>query len=100
MKIAKLVAYEVLASGGYPTVEVKVTLDTGAIGIASVPYGASAGKHEAVVLTDQDKTRWNGNGVLKAVDNILNTKYVEYANYREYYPAQGRTYSLRINFTL
>jgi len=73
MKIAKLVAYEVLASGGYPTVEVKVTLDTGAIGIASVPYGASAGKHEAVVLTDQDKTRWNGNGVLKAVDNILNT---------------------------
>ncbi len=72
MKIAKLVAYEILASGGYPTVEVKVTLDTGSVGVASVPYGASAGTHEATVLTDGDTTRWYGQGNLKAVSNILN----------------------------
>lgn len=71
MKIAKLAAYEILASGGYPTVEVKVTLDTGAVGIASVPYGASAGSYEATVLTDHAENRWNGNGNLTAIRNIL-----------------------------
>lgn len=71
MKITHIQAYEILASGGYPTVEVKVTLDTGTIGIASVPYGASAGTHEATVLTDKDETRWNGQGNLTAVNNIL-----------------------------
>lgn len=80
MKITKIVAYEILASGGYPTVEVKVTLDTGSIGIASVPYGASAGTHEATVLTDGDTTRWNGQGNLKAVSNILNEIYPAIAN--------------------
>lgn len=71
MKITHIQAYEILASGGYPTVEVKVSLDTGTIGIASVPYGASAGTHEATVLTDKDETRWNGQGNLTAVNNIL-----------------------------
>ena len=70
MKISKIEAYEILASGGYPTVEVTVTLDTGDKGIASVPYGASAGTHEATVLVDEDPTRWNGQGNLKAVANI------------------------------
>jgi len=72
MKIAKLIAYEVLASGGYPTVEVKVTLDTGSVGLASVPYGASAGSYEATVLVDGDNARWNGKGNLQAIQHILN----------------------------
>ncbi|MCC7304249.1 phosphopyruvate hydratase [bacterium] len=80
MKIIKIVAYEILASGGYPTVEVKVTLDTGAVGIASVPYGASAGSHEATVLVDGDTTRWNGQGNLKAVANILTEIYPKIAD--------------------
>lgn len=75
MKIAKINAYEILASGGYPTVEVKVTLDTGSVGLASVPYGASAGSHEATVMVDGDNTRWNGNGNLKVISNILNEIY-------------------------
>lgn len=70
MKIEKIQAYEILASGGYPTVECKVTLDSGAVGVASVPYGASAGSYEATVLNDEDKSRYNGNGMLKAVENI------------------------------
>lgn len=69
MKIQSIEAHEILASGGYPTVEVIVTLDNGIQGRASVPYGASAGSHEATVLIDGDK-RWNGQGVLKAIANI------------------------------
>src|SRR5258708_34747774 len=63
-------AYEILASGGYPTIEVKVILDSGVIGIASVPYGASAGSHEASVLTDGDTSRYNGKGMLSVCKNI------------------------------
>lgn len=70
MKISSIDAYEVLASGGYPTLEVKVTLDSGAEGIASVPYGASAGSHEASVLTDDDKNRYHGKGMLLAAKNV------------------------------
>jgi len=72
MKISKIKAYEILASGGYPTVEVEVTLDNGFTGIASVPYGASAGSHEATVLNDEDQSRYGGKGVLKAINNIKN----------------------------
>lgn len=70
MKIQSVHAYEILASGGYPTVETTVTLDTGHRGVASVPYGASAGSHEASVLTDGDKSRYNGMGVLQVIENI------------------------------
>ncbi len=70
MKIKSVKAHEILASGGYPTVEVVVTLESGEVGIASVPYGASAGSHEATVLNDEDKSRFNGKGMLKAVKNI------------------------------
>jgi len=59
-----------LASGGEPSVEVKVELESGAIGIASVSYGASAGSKEAFVLFDGDKSRYNGKGMLKAVENV------------------------------
>jgi enolase len=72
MKISHIDAYEVLASGGYPTVEVKVTLDSGATGTASVPYGASAGSHEASVLTDGDKSRYNGKGMLTPCQHVVN----------------------------
>ncbi len=71
MTIAAVSAYEVLASGGYPTLEVSVTLDSGEVGKASVPYGASAGSHEATVLIDGDKSRWGGQGMLQAAKNVI-----------------------------
>lgn len=70
MKITKIHAYEILASGGYPTIEAYVELEDGSHATASVPYGASAGSHEATVMTDDDKARWNGKGMQKALANI------------------------------
>lgn len=70
MKISQILAYEILSSGGFPTLEVKVTLENGVMGKASVPYGASAGSHEAVMLNDGDEKRYGGKGVLKAIDNV------------------------------
>jgi enolase len=70
MKITQIQAREILASGGEPSVEVKVILDDGSIGIASVSYGASAGSKEAFVLLDADTARYNGKGMLKAVANV------------------------------
>ncbi len=61
---------EILDSRGNPTVEVEVMTETGAIGRAAVPSGASTGKHEAVELRDGDKTRFLGKGVLKACTNV------------------------------
>ncbi len=69
-KIKNIYAREILASGGAPSLEVTVTLESGAIGEASVSYGASAGSKEATVLLDGDKTRYNGKGMLKAINNI------------------------------
>ena len=67
--IADIVAREILDSRGNPTVEVDVTLDSGAMGRAAVPSGASTGAHEAVELRDGDKGRYGGKGVLTAVAN-------------------------------
>ena len=61
---------EILDSRGNPTVEVEVALSSGAIGRAAVPSGASTGEHEAVELRDGDRKRYNGKGVLKAVENV------------------------------
>lgn len=61
---------EVLDSRGNPTVEVEVILEDGTMGRAIVPSGASTGAHEAVELRDGDKNRYNGKGVLKAVENV------------------------------
>ncbi|EGK10858.1 phosphopyruvate hydratase [Kroppenstedtia eburnea] len=61
---------EVLDSRGNPTVEVEVILDTGAVGRAIVPSGASTGAHEAVELRDGDRERYQGKGVLQAVQNV------------------------------
>jgi enolase len=64
---------QVIDSRGNPTVEVDVMLDDGTLGRAAVPSGASTGEHEAVELRDDDKKRWLGKGVTKAVENV-NTK--------------------------
>lgn len=65
-------AREILDSRGNPTVEVEVTLESGAFGRAAVPSGASTGVHEALELRDGDKARYSGKGVLKAVDFVNN----------------------------
>ncbi|MDN5564892.1 MULTISPECIES: phosphopyruvate hydratase [Luteococcus] len=64
-------AREILDSRGNPTVEVQVILDDGAEGRAAVPSGASTGAFEAVELRDGDKGRYDGKGVLKAVENVV-----------------------------
>lgn len=69
-KIQNIFAREILASGGAPSLEVTVTLESGTTGEASVSYGASAGSKEATVLLDGDKTRYNGKGMLNAIANI------------------------------
>ncbi len=69
-KIKKITAREILDSRGNPTVEVKVILASGIIGKASVPSGASTGSHEAMEMRDNDKKRYGGKGVLKAVKNV------------------------------
>jgi len=66
-------AREILDSRGNPTVEVDVFLENGAVGRAAVPSGASTGEHEAVELRDEDKSRYLGKGVLKAVQNVNET---------------------------
>jgi enolase len=68
--IDEIIAREVLDSRGNPTVEVEVYLDTGDMGHAIVPSGASTGAHEAVELHDGDKSRYGGKGVLQAVENV------------------------------
>lgn len=71
MKIKSVSAREVLDSRGNPTVEVEVTTETG-YGRAIVPSGASTGEYEAVELRDEDKSRYMGKGVLKAVSHVNN----------------------------
>ncbi len=71
-QITNILAREVLDSRGNPTVEVDVTLDSGAAGRAAVPSGASTGEHEAIELRDGVKTRYLGKGVQKAVANVMN----------------------------
>jgi len=68
-KISAIFAREILDSRGNPTVETTIWADNNSVGaIASVPSGASTGKHEAVELRDQDPERFGGKGVLKAVE--------------------------------
>ena len=68
--IVEVIGREILDSRGNPTVEVDVILECGAKGRAAVPSGASTGSHEAVELRDENKTRYLGKGVLKAVNNV------------------------------
>ena len=73
MEISKILAREILDSRGNPTIEVDVVTRSGAVGRASVPSGASTGANEALELRDGDKTRYNGKGVLKAVEAVRHT---------------------------
>jgi enolase len=68
--IVDVLGREILDSRGNPTLEVEVELESGVIGRAAVPSGASTGGHEAVELRDGDKSRYFGKGVLKAVENV------------------------------
>ena len=68
--INKIISREILDSRGNPTIEVDVYLKNGAFGRAAVPSGASTGGHEAVELRDNDKSRYLGKGVKKAVENV------------------------------
>src|SRR5687768_7177879 len=71
--IVDVVAREILDSRGNPTVEADVLLESGAMGRAAVPSGASTGAHEAVELRDGDRGRYGGKGVLRAVANVTGT---------------------------
>ena len=75
-RIVEVKGREILDSRGNPTVEVDVILECGAMGRAAVPSGASTGAYEAVELRDEDKSRYLGKGVLKAV-NYVNTEIKE-----------------------
>ncbi len=70
--IKEIKARQILDSRGNPTVEVDVITDTGVMGRACVPSGASTGKHEALELRDGESSRYMGKGVLKAVENVIN----------------------------
>src|ERR1041384_1053561 len=71
--IERVNAREILDSRGNPTIEAEVTLEGGIVGRAAVPSGASTGENEALELRDNDKKRFNGKGVLKAVSNVNTT---------------------------
>ena len=79
--IADIVAREILDSRGNPTVEVDVELESGVLGRAAVPSGASTGEHEAVELRDGNKARYGGKGVLNAVEHVNNTLSGELTGY-------------------
>ena len=72
MRIESIKGREILDSRGNPTVEVEIRLESGIIGRASVPSGASTGENEALELRDNDKSRYGGKGVMKAVYNVNN----------------------------
>jgi len=74
--IVDVIAREILDSRGQPTVEVDVLLESGVLGRAAVPSGASTGSREAIELRDGDPARYGGKGVLKAVENV-NTEICE-----------------------
>jgi enolase len=74
--IVDVIAREILDSRGNPTVEADVLLESGVLGRAAVPSGASTGSREAIELRDGDKSRYSGKGVLKAVENV-NTEIAE-----------------------
>ena len=80
-QIANIHARQILDSRGNPTVEVDVYTDTGIIGRAAVPSGASTGVHEAVELRDGDKNAYLGKGVLNAIQNVNNVLAEELSGY-------------------
>lgn len=79
--IEDIYAREILDSRGNPTIEVEVILENGIMGRAAIPSGASTGAYEAVELRDGDSKRYNGKGVLKAVENVNSILAPELAGY-------------------
>jgi len=71
-KITRIVAREILDSRAVPTIETSVLTDNGSYGTASIPSGVGLGKNEDLELRDGDLSRYHGNGVLKAIDNVHN----------------------------
>ena len=71
-KITSIRAREILSAGAYPTIETTMTLEDGSVGKASVPFGSSAGTHEAIVVSDGDESRYHGKGMLTAINNVNN----------------------------
>ena len=82
--IESIHARQILDSRGNPTVEVDVITDNGILGRAAVPSGASTGMHEAVEMRDEDKSRYMGKGVLKAVENVNTVLAEEIIGYPVY----------------
>ena len=70
LEIEKVIGREIIDSRGNPTVEAEVYLTDGTMGRGAAPSGASTGEFEALELRDQDKSRFGGKGVSKAVENI------------------------------
>ena len=71
-KVKRIWAREIIDSRAKPTIETACLLDSGHVAVASIPGGTSTGSHEALELRDGDKSRYNGLGVLKAIDNVNN----------------------------
>ncbi len=88
--ISDIIAREILDSRGNPTIEVECQLESGGLGRACVPSGASTGKLEALEMRDGDKGRYKGKGVLKAVENVNETIAEELCN--GYYDATEQVY--------
>jgi len=97
--IADIVAREILDSRGNPTIEVDVTLENGVMGRAAVPSGASTGEHEAVELRDGDKSRYNGKGVLNAVEHVNTTIAEELTGYDAVEQAEIDAMMIRLDGT-
>ena len=97
--IADIVAREILDSRGNPTIEVDVKLEDGSLGRAAVPSGASTGEHEAVELRDGDKSRYNGKGVLNAVEHVNNTIAEELTGYDALEQAEIDALMIRLDGT-
>ena len=97
--ISDIVAREILDSRGNPTIEVDVTLEDGSLGRAAVPSGASTGEHEAVELRDGDKSRYNGKGVLNAVEHVNNTIAEELTGYDALEQAEIDALMIRLDGT-
>ena len=89
-EIVKLNGREVLDSRGNPTVEVEIALAGGATGRSIVPSGASTGQFEAVELKDNNKKRYGGKGVLKAVENVNNKIAEALVNEEEPFDARNQ----------
>lgn len=93
--IASIHARQILDSRGNPTVEVEVMTDSGIVGRADVPSGASTGIHEAVELRDGEKERFLGKGVIKAIHNVNNILHEELNGYYilDRSPARDKSHS-------